>query len=299
MTISAVLTPCSARKQKLPVGALNASRQRIGAQSEVAHAWVTSLTFAEGQVAAQDLYQGASFSRLRRVAASFSCSLFVVSAGLGLVAGTTRVPAYDLTLSPSAPTRIQTRITDRFDAATWWQQIQSGRFASPLESIATGQGRILMALTKPYALLVGAALAQLPPTVIQRLRIFGTSLERFLSTALRTQVMPYDARLDVIAPGTRLDFSSRALAHFAALIATQPLQGAEDDAARVRAALEPTPMPQNALRPQASDEEVLRHIAAFVQRDLPSTSALRELRECLGIACEQSRFRRLYRSVSA
>jgi hypothetical protein len=218
---------------------------------------------------------------------------------LGLVAGTTRVPAYDLTLSPSAPTRIQSRITDCFDAATWWQQIQSGRFASPLEAIATGQGRILMALTKPYAQLVGVALAQLSPAAIQRLRIFGARLERFLPTALHTQVMPYDARLDMMAPGTRLDFSSRALVHFAALAATQPLQGAAHDAALVRAALTPTPVPQRTLRPKASDEEVLRHIATFAQRGLPSTSALRELRECLGIACEQSRFRRLYKSVSA
>ena len=302
MTISAVLTPCSARKQKLPVGSLDASRQRIGPQAEVARAWVTSLTFAKGQVAAQDLYQGASFSRLRRVAASFSCSLFVVSAGLGLLAGTTRVPAYDLTLSPSAPTRIQTRITDRFDAATWWQQIQTGRFASPLEAIATGQGRILVALTKPYAQLVGVALAQLSPAVIQRLRIFGSSLEHFLPTTLHAQVMPYDARLDVVAPGTRLDFSSRALAHFAALTAAQPFKGAAgvaDDAARVRAALASTPVPQNTLRSKASDEEVLMRIAQFVQRGMPSTSALRELRKCLGIACEQNRFRRLYKSVSA
>lgn len=299
MAISAVLTPCSARKQKLPIGILDASRQRVGPQNEVVRAWITSLVSAKGQVPAQDLYQGASFSRLQRVAASFSCSLFVVSAGLGLVAGTTRVPAYDLTLSPSAPTRIQARITDRFDPAAWWQQIQTGRFASPLEAIATGQGRILIALTKPYAQLIGVALAQLSPAVIQRLRIFGSSLEHFLPTTLRAQIMPYDARLDVVAPGTCLDFSSRALTHFAALIATQSLQGAADDAARVCAALAPTPVPQSIRRPKASDEELLRRIAPFVQRGLPSTSALRELRKCFGIACEQSRFRRLYESVSA
>ena len=299
MTVSAVVTPCSARKQKLPAHALDVSQYPVGTQAEVARAWIANLKSSAGQSAAQDLYRGASFSRLRRVAESVGAPLFVVSAGLGLVAGTTRVPAYDLTLSPSAPTRIQARISGRFDSTAWWQQIRSGRYAIPIETIASGQGRILVALTKPYAQLIGAALAQLPPAVIARIRIFGASFESSLPSTLHTQVMPYDARLDVLLPGTRLDFSSRALAHFAMLIAAQPMQDAAEDAAQIRATIASTPAPQSTLRPKASDEEVLKHIKAFVQRGVPLTRALRELREGLGIACEQSRFRRLYKSVRA
>lgn len=294
-----MVTPCSARKLKLPTRILDTSRLPVGSQSKVARAWVACLTSAKGQVAAQDLYQGASFLRLRRVAESFGCPVFVMSAGLGLVEGTTLVPAYDLTLSSSATTRIQAHVSNRFDAAAWWQQIQGGQFAGPLEKIAAGQGRILVALTKPYAQLVGVALAHLQPKVIGRIRIFGLSVEHSLPAALHAQVMPYDARLDMLAPGTCLDFASRALANFAALIADQPLQAAAEDADRVRAALAPIRVPQSTLRPKASDEEVLRHIAAFVQRGLPSTRAIRELREGMGIACEQIRFRRLYKSVSA
>lgn len=299
MTISAVLAPCSAHKRKLPTHLLEAARLPAGTQSVVARGWLDNVSTADGQISARDLYQGVSFSRLRQVADLHGCPLFVVSAGLGLLKGSTLAPAYDLTLSPSAPSRIQLHITDRFDPAAWWQQMQTGRFASSIDVLAVGEGRILVALTKPYAQLVGTALAQLTREAIKRLRIFGMSLEKSLPYALHAQVMPYDARLDALVPGTRLDFPSRALAHFAALIAAHPLQDVAGDGALVRAALAPITRPVSAMRSKASDEELLRQISALAQHGLSTTRALRELRLNLGIACEHGRFRRLYTMVSA
>ena len=298
MTIDAVLTPCSARKQKLSGQVLDALQHPAGTQSEVARAWLAALNASKGQVKARDLYQGASFNRLRTVASSLGAPLFVISAGLGLVAGAALVPVYDLTLSPSAPTRIQSRIRDRFDPAAWWQQVQGGPFASPMSVITAGEGCILVALTKPYAQLVGPALAQLPARAIERLRIFGAT-DASLPAVLRPQVMPYDARLDVVSPGTRMDYPSRALAHFAKLVVAQPMQTAAADAALVSTALASTPAPPSSLRPKVSDDQLLEHIQKLVQRGVPPTRALRELRQEMGIACEQGRFRRLYTSVSA
>lgn len=299
MNISAVLTPCSARKQKLPVRALDASRLIRGGQSEVGARWLAELEAVDRLTPSRDLYQGASFLRSRRVADTYGCPLFVVSAGLGLLAADTRVPAYDLTLSQSSLTRIQTRVIDHFDSGEWWRQIQLGPFATPLNEIAKGQGRILVALTKPYAKLIGAALTQLPATALQRLRIFGASLEKALPAALHEQVLPYDDRLSVLIPGTRLDFSSRALAHFAALAASQPLQCIEADAQLVLASLAPASEPQLTRRSRASDLEVLKHAQVLAQRGLPSARALRELRNGMGVACEQGRFKRLYKSIGA
>lgn len=299
MTISAVLTPCSARKRKLSSAPLDLVDLMSGPQDRVARQWLDQVGAAAGQVAAQDLYQGASFTRIRDVARAHASPLFVVSAGLGLVAGATQIPAYELTLSPSAPTRIQSRVTGRFEPADWWQHIQSGRFAAPMQALGAGDGRILIALTRPYAQLIGAALADSPAAVIARLRVFGSGLAPALPAALHAQLMPYDARLDALMPGTRLDFSSRALAHFAALIVDQPVGDLAQDAQRVRAALAPAVAPTNAMRPKASDEELVAHIGKLKREGLSKTSALRQLREGLGIACEQGRFRRLYNSVSA
>lgn len=298
-SISVVLTPCSARKEKLLVGALDSTRLPPGSQADLGKAWVASLKSSGGQIAARDLYRGASFSRLRRVAESVGCPLFVISAGLGLVEGNTHVPAYDLTLSSSAPTRLQARVTNQFDAAAWWQQVQRGPFASSMEAIGVGEGRILISLSKPYAQLISGSLAQLPSGVIQRLRIFGEGLEQSLSAVLRAQVMPYDKRLDLMVPGTRLDFPSRALAHFTGLTGVHLLKGVEEDAARVRAALASMSVPPSISRCKTSDEELLKHIAIFVQRGLPSSSALRQMRGRLGVACEQGRFNRLYKSIGA
>lgn len=297
-TIAAVLTPCSASKRKLSAPTLEAARQLSGPQVAVAERWLSGLAAASVLTPAQDLYVGTSYSRVRRVAEDAGSSLFIVSAGLGLLEGSTRVPSYDLTLSPSAPARIQSRITDRFDATVWWQQMQRGRFATAMEAIATGDGRILVALTMPYAQLIGAALSELPSLARSRLRIFGAGLKSSLDASLHTNVMPYDARLNAVMPGTRLDFSSRALAHLAELVALRPLQDAGADAELVRATLAPAAAPTSTTRPKLTDAELLKHIEVLVRRGLSKTSALRELRERMGLACEQSRFARLYGSVS-
>lgn len=295
--ISAVLTSCSARKQELSSPALNASEQAVGPQAAVAEQWLAKLAAAPALIPARDLYIGTSFKRVRHAAERVGCSLFIMSAGLGLLEGGTRVPRYDLTLSPFATACIQSLVTDNFDPALWWRQMQRGPFASAIEVIAGGEGRILVALTKPYAQMIGAALTQLPEAAQSRLRIFGAGLNSSLATSLHSQVMPYDARLDVIVPGTRLDFASRALVHFADLLSLQPGGDAREDADRVRAVLAPVEVPETGKRLKLADAELSGHVKVLVQRGLSRTSALRELREGMGLACEHARFARLYRSV--
>src|SRR3546814_6547531 len=98
-----------------------------------------------------------------------------------------------------------------------------------MKALGAHDGRILVGLTRPYAVLVGSALASLPPEILGRVRIFGAGLTAHLPAALHPQVLHYDSRLDVLSPGTRLDGSARSLEHFAGLAVAVPLSTVADD----------------------------------------------------------------------
>ena len=294
--ISSILTPCSARKEQLPTPALQIGQLPVGTQRAVAREWVKRLSKSPGfsRRAARDLYSGGGFRRLRSVADKFECQLFVLSAGLGLVASTTRVPAYDLTVSPSAKESLQDTISEAFAPKVWWDALQAGPFASPLTEVGHGEARILVALTQPYARLVGAALAELPPNVIDRMRVFGAGILRFLPDTLHKQVVRYDTRLDVLSPGTRLDASSRALAHFATLVSHRSISSVDSDHSLVDVALASFVRREVIKRPRLSDAELHKHVLRLARRGLSATSALKQLRSKACVACEEQRFRRAY-----
>ncbi len=299
--VASIASPCSARKGKLPETALQARFLPRGTQKVVSETWVGRLTKVRCArlVLARDLYAGTAFRRARVAADAVGCSLFVISAGLGLVAGTTLVPAYDLTLSPSAASPLQARLTGEFAPPLWWAALQHGPFASPLADLGRRNGRILVALTQPYAALIGSALAALPVPIRGRLRLLGSGLIQHLPTALRGQAIQYDVRLNVLNPGMRMDAAARALAHFARLIASIPVGSVEDDQQAVESALANISRPVAEKRPRVSDETLSEHIVCLARRGLSATNALRYLRCEAHMACEERRFRRLYEEALA
>lgn len=299
--IAAIAVPCSARKTKLPTQALQAGRIRRTDQASLASLWRQRLgdSTPSARVLAGELYAGASFRRAQVVAEGAGAPVFILSAGLGLVAAAKKVPAYDLTLSPSAKTAVQFNVTDAFDPGAWWEGLQAGPFACPMARLGEGKGRILIALTQPYAQLVAQALAAMPAGARGRIRLLGSGLESYLPEKLHPQIIQYDSRLDVLMPGTRLDSASRALAHFAGLVADQRLTTVGDDQLRVRLALDGVAYPATTTRPRLTDAALLKHIRPMVREGWSATMALKHLRAEIQVACEADRFRRLYEEVSA
>lgn len=298
--VSAVVSPCSARKAKLSSSALCATSLPEGPQAKVGASWLKRLEKAprSGRFTPRELYVGVAIQRIQAAAERLTSPMFVISAGLGLIAGSARVPPYDLTLSPTAASPLSRHTVDTFQPAAWWALIQQGPFASPLSALAEDEGRVLIALTKPYASLVGEALATSPEDLRKRLRLFGAGLQQHLPTRLHDMVMPYDRRLDVLIPGTRYDFSARALDHFSRLIASTPMEDTSVDSQHVEQVLRHAAAPVSAKRPRASDEEIKRYIGTLLSRGLSSSKALFHLRNEHQVACEQSRFRRLYEEAS-
>jgi hypothetical protein len=171
--------------------------------------------------------------------------------------------------------------------------------AMPMEKLGGRRpGRIVVALTQPYAALVGTNLAKLPESVRPRLRILGPGLADHLPESLKTQCMDYDARLDVLMPGTRLDAASRACDHFVRLIAEVPMSTVTEDQARIDDVLSHIKRPSSVVRPRLSDSALRKLISRMAKQGLSATGALRHLRVEIRVACEERRFRRLYEEVT-
>lgn len=297
--VAAIISPCSARKSKLSSPALDCSSLPYGHQAEVGAQWMARLGKGAPCALAGELYVGDSVARARTEADRAKARFFIISAGLGLLRSTTAVPSYDLTLAQGVGASIRDRITDGFDPDAWWVHVQSGPFSCPLDDISLGgSGRILVALTRPYAELVGTALATLPSGLQKRLRIFGIGISAHLPEALKPQIIPFDTRLDVISPGTRLNGAARQLVHFSDLVTALPIGSVEQDLELVDKAFACLEVPSVISRERADDAALLKRIDGLAREGLSATSALRRLRE-VGMACEERRFRRLYKEAAA
>lgn len=297
--ISSVVVPCSARKSKLAAPGLKAAAVTAGKQGTVARRWQQKLLASSPSTPGRDLYLGPSLKRVLHVSQELEVPAWIISAGLGLIDSTEIIPPYDLTLAPGTTASIADRITDQFSPASWWTEIQSGPYASDLADISgeDSGGRVLICLTRPYAQMIGPALAQLPAALLKRLRIFGPGIAAHLPATVRRGVMEYDQRLDLISPGIQLDAGARALEHFASLFREVVPADPSDDQRLIDLALAPLNKPTPVSRVRMDDAALRAHIAPWAAEGLSVQGALRRLRDDSHVSCEQRRFQRLYDEV--
>jgi hypothetical protein len=305
---AAVIAPCSARKAVAAADSARAVSLPQAAQSALETAWQRRLSELPTSLAAGDLYRGRGFRTARRAAVRANCDFFVASAGLGLVRADRAVPAYGLTVTGvEGPDAVRGRIMGDFDLASWWRALQNGPYATAFREVFQGEGLILMALSHAYARLLSDDLSALDEASLTRLRIVGADLGRYLPERVRTAaLLPYDDRLDRLVPGVRGDFCQRGLGHFVDLLADERARapGATDIVAHrslVEDALGPAKMEPAPRRSRVTDAVIAQRISAHLSTNAPERSVsrlLRAVRDEDGIACEATRFARLYRSVT-
>ena len=298
-SISAVITVCSHRKTHRPTPAATAVSLPMDSQTSVQTAWIERIRTLPLVATAGTLYAGRGFGLATEAAKIAKSRLFVLSAGLGLVPSDRNVPAYGLTVSGGHAESVAARITGEFALPAWFSALLAGPHSVQWTDVfGRDSGRVLIALSRPYAKMVGESLCGLPPLALAHLRIFGASVSSALPTALHPAIAPYDHRLDTILPGTRTDFSQRALLHFVRSVAIgHTMPDREADFAAVNAALRGTAAPEWPRRLRRSDDEILELISARLRSQSGIARILRALRDEEGVACEQSRFGRLYRAA--
>lgn len=288
-----IITNCSKRKRAPLDPALHAGALMKGSTTAVAAAWGERLLAASPTTAAKDLYAGRAFREAATTARVLSARIAIVSAGLGVVDGATPVPSYSLTTARRDPDDILAKTGST--AAEWWVSLQAH---SPFHStsIDEEEGLILAALSSSYFAMVVDGWVLWPAERKVRLRLFTKEEPQGVADDLRKAWMPYDDRLDTVGDGhagTQSDFAQRALRHFAITIGDKGRL--DHDRAAVLDSLDGLDARQVPVRARHSDDDLRALITN--QWDVVrgrSGAMLRHLRDDLGVACEQSRFKRLF-----
>lgn len=294
-----IVTTCTNRKRHAPEPSLSARELASGSSDEVGAAWRERLVTAKRPWPASSLYLGRAFSDATLAAKAVDGRLLIVSAGLGLISAESLAPSYDLTVAANAQDSILRKTGE--SARAWWSQIESILEPAPAME---GECLILAALSRPYLDMVADAWSRWPAERLNRLRLFSKEEPGVgLGAPFNKAWMPYDDRLDRADggtyAGTQSDFAQRALKHFIDKIGAAPRDIADHRAA-VLAALEGLEARQRPTRERLDDNA----IRALIVRDWTlvqgrSGTMLRHLRDTLGVACEQGRFKTLFHAVTS
>lgn len=266
--------------------------------------WTRRLTASKADsVPAEDLYVGEHWTTARALpslAAGFARpTLWVASAGWGLIPATAPVFPYSATFSPGHPDSVP---GGNSGAQDWWTTIASwtGPTSGTPRSLTAliaehPHDRILVILSHAYLTACRADLAQALTTASNNALISILAAGVVPDHEFMAWQLPGDARLQGHVGGTRGALNVRIAAH---LLRTG-LTDHEAMSRHLRQMLAAAPSLPVYARRRLSDDEVLsfirdrRRSGTCVSR----TGLLRELRDA-GMACEQSRFADLFSTAT-
>jgi hypothetical protein len=297
-----VITSCTNKKGYVAPSALRARKVSKGILSDVASEWRSRIESADPVDAPMNVYKGRAIREAEKAATIFGSKPYVISAGLGLVSPEKKIPAYDLTLARTSEDCVFKRITEPATPGQWWKLIGGRTKRSGLSGAFrkhTGE-LILIAASQDYCKMISEDICALPEEVLARVRIFGPQEPRKLPPNVRQLIMPYDIRFDGAAtpiPGTKTDFAQRALHHFARdlLSARNYRSSVARHSEKVTALMCQLQPPVKVIRTTRTDDEIIQLVLDFWEKaEGRSSKMLRVLRDDLLIACEQSRFAKLF-----
>lgn len=304
-TAAIVITSCGKRKSVEPSAALRAGGLEKGTVAAVAMSWAKHLAKAEARVPARSLYQGRAFREAKIAARPLAAKVYIISAGLGLIADDHAIPAYSLTVANGSD-----NILSRFEGgdseapSLWWQELTRAAGSQSFEQLlGSTPGLVLIAAGGAYLSMIAPELAKLEAQSRSQLRLFTATPIAALPECLRPLVMPYDRRLEALPSrsGTMADFAQRSLRHFAeTIIPAQPNASAAAHRKSVLESLQGQQAPERKRGKSMADAEIVALIGSSWDMARGKSGAmLRLLRDDFRVACEQGRFKRLFAQARA
>lgn len=258
---------------------------------------------------AMDLYCGNSWSVVRRISASDDLGpkvrLWIVSAGLGLVTPKTMVPPYSATFAVGEPDSV-VRQGNQEDVLRWWRLLvawrkSKGPGVGSIADIARGHPSepLIAALSDDYLSALREDLAQARGLLVNAASLVIISAGAKKDGELAENFLPCDSRLEHRFGRSRMALNTRVLEAFLNqhLRDGRTIESVREHYADLLGSLPPAGYP---VRERGSDDRVRSFIRARLAKDPGGrhTSLLR-LYRWQGLACEQSRFRELFREVAA
>ena len=296
-----IITGCVSQKESVPQYERCARSLVPGSMEGLAAQWTRRIADT-GSVSLEDLYRGRGFSEVKRVVTLTNASLWIVSAGLGLRRSTDASRPYSLTVVRGYEDSIESKVEcGRFDGPEWWRLVNHGRSHPIADLINAHQSSlVLVALSGPYLDLVSEDLEKITSLKKQSVRLFTKSSLLAIPECINVTRMPYDGRLDgpdSCIPGTGNDFAQRALRHFVEKILPLSSKGnLEEHKELVLEFWEGKSFPSKCSRIRLEDADVVALILENWKVVSGSSSKmLRLLRDEKQVACEERRFRRLFK----
>jgi hypothetical protein len=300
-----LITTCTSRKRKQVPPSLQASSLREGSQRSVLNEWCHRLSANAAFDTASAIYCGRAFREAFLATREVSGDLWIISAGIGLVSEKAMIPSYSITIGDSGSDSILRKIKgEKFSPAKWWAGITAfhGSPNPMCRLIIHNPSKLfVIALSQAYAGLVQQDILSLSDHDLHRVRLIGLALHPVVDSRLQKVVMPYDERLDGPGgtnSGTRSDFAQRAMRHFVTEVLTpsnfNDLQLQIQFVSKTLSCRNYRQVPK---RKRVSDQAIMDLILKNWHSFSPCSSSrmLRMIRDDEKIACEQSRFKELYR----
>jgi hypothetical protein len=249
------------------------------------------------RVPAAELYAGEAWDVTRNLvdhATKDSLALWICSAGLGLIASDSAMPAYSATFEPSHPDGIPggtTATADWWTALGTWDGLNPGPRTLRELALQNSSARLLVVLAPLYLRAcrtdLMAAAAELDDD--GQLSVISAGTKR--DESLQRYLLPVDARLQAKVGGTMHSLNIR--------VARALLESGAETHTNMRDLLTRWLRSQPPLRRFDRHSVDDREVREFVRDRLdngegPSHSRLLREFRALGNACEQGRFARLF-----
>ena len=269
---------------------------------ERARTWIARLTDTGSapRVPASDLYAGEHWSVARRFAEQAQpgehIRLWACSAGYGLIPAEARIMPYHATLTPAQADSVPG------DPASWWTWLSEWPGPAPefprsiRALVASDPAALFMfVLSKNYLRACGDDIAAGSEYIADPDRFLIVSTGARLQGTLAAFAVPADARLQAQFSGTRRALNAR----IGFYLLSKGIRGRDEATADLTRLLAAQPPITRYDRKKQTDSEILDLIAQHLSRTpVPSANRLlREFRDA-GLACEQHRFTRLYRTAA-
>lgn len=256
--------------------------------------WLQVIAATQGTHRVADLYQGEHWSVARSLS-SDAVSVWTASAGFGLLSLDDLIPSYDATFSPGHANSVSsapTAASRRSELSEWWQALQTRPSRPRNETLAAlaVDGPVVIAASQPYLQAMHNEIVTAHKQADHALII---STAGSVPSDLSHLRLPCDGRLRGVLGGSMGAVSVRLAKELAGIAESNlTMESAVERTEQLMSDCSPL---QRFQRKALSDKEIVDFIDSR-RRESAGTSAsklLRELRD-RGMACEQSRFRRLF-----
>jgi hypothetical protein len=295
-----IIAPCSSKKQVFITPELEANSIQAIDLEEFSQKWAIRVHQAKDTYRSTNVYAGIGVSASKSAAAILKAELHFLSAGMSLINSSKLIPGYNLTISNKGPTPF-TQVKKSGTPQIWWNSLNKAfGYKTPLINIISEHaGPVFIALPSNYLTMIEDELTKAIKESSKKVRVI-TSSSTDINPTLASVAIRYDQRLNTMSngpSGANASFVQRALLNFSRTISKHSAEHepVTTQQALVNDSFKDIDSVRKVKRLKVSEGHLFTIIqSALANENVSSNKLLENLRRFEGIACEQTRFKRLY-----